>query len=210
MRLAILGCTGGVGSSLMRQALEGGHEVVGLARRPEAVPMAHDRLRVVKASASDVDTIADALVSCDAVACAVGSGGLLQARKPTTLYSTAATTLVTAMARAQVSRFVGVTAGGIVPSDDWPWFYRRIIHPMLHEMYVDMARMEDIVKASGVRYLFVRPARLLPGAVTGRYRVEPERTPPGGFLIRRADVAHYLLARLVADDFHGEGVGITR
>jgi len=209
MRIAILGCTRGVGAELLAQALEAGHEVVAIARRPEAIVTRHERLRVCRGSAEDAGSLAEAIAGTEAVVCAVGAGGLRESRKPTTLYSTAAASLVEAMKRSGVPRLVAVTAGGVVPSPDWPWFYRRIIHPMLREMYRDMERMESIIRASGVRHLFVRPARLTGGRRTGVYRATADIMPPGGSRISRADVADYILRRLSAGDFEREAFGIA-
>lgn len=209
MRIAIVGVTGGVGSALAQQALAQHHEVVGVARRPEAVSLSHPRLHLKAGSAEQAASLAAALPGCDVVVSAVGTGGLLQARKPTTLYSTLAESLLPAMQAGGVERVIAVTAGGIVESPDWPWFYRLIIHPMLREMYVDMNRMEQRIRQAGVRHLFVRPVRLIPGRRRRRYRIEPERTPPKGFLISRADVADYILRRIEADDYVSGGVGIA-
>lgn len=45
---------------------------------------------------------------------------------------------------------------------------------MLKEMYIDMHRMEGIVGSSGLRQLFIRPVRLVPGGPTGTYRTATE------------------------------------
>ena len=112
------------------------------------------------------------------------------------------------MKDAGVNKLVAVSAGGINPDKDWPFVYKFIIHRMLNEMYVDMHRMEDIVKASGLKHLFVRPVRLVQGGMTGKYRTAIEVTPPKGMNISFGDVAHYMFSRIEADDYQSGGVGI--
>jgi putative NADH-flavin reductase len=209
MQITVLGVSGGVGGQFTKLALQKGHQVIGVTRHPESVTLAHPGLKVVRGDVSDPDSLISALQGSRAAVCAVGSGGLLQARKPTRLYSTTARTLLTAMETNGVSRLLAVTAGGIVPNKDWPWFYRLLIHPMLREMYADMHRMEDLIKVTAIRHLFIRPVRLVAGEPTGKYRVANEITPAGGFLIRQGDVADYLVKRLEADDYQSGGIGIA-
>ncbi|HYS34807.1 MAG TPA: NAD(P)H-binding protein, partial [Pseudonocardiaceae bacterium] len=47
MRLAVFGATGGTGMQVVAQALDRGHHVVALARRPDAIGIENRRLRVV-------------------------------------------------------------------------------------------------------------------------------------------------------------------
>lgn len=209
MQITVLGVSGGVGGQFTKLALQKGHDIVGVTRHPEAVTLANPRLKIVRGDVSDPSRISSALKGSQAAVSTVGSGNLLQARKPTTLYSTTARVLLDGMQTNGVACLLAVTAGGIVPSKDWPWFYRLLIHPLLREMYADMHRMEDLVKVSSIRHLFVRPVRLIPGEPTGKYRVSAEITPAGGFLIRQGDVADYLLKRLEANDFQAGGVGIA-
>lgn len=57
-RITVLGATGLTGQELVRQALDAGHDVTALVRRPEALPIRHGRLEVVVGDATDADAIA--------------------------------------------------------------------------------------------------------------------------------------------------------
>lgn len=208
MRIALLGISGNVGSSFAIQALENGHVIVGLSRNPDAVKVTHHNLLIHRGEVKDYQAILSTVQGCDVVVSAVGSGSFKQARKPTTVYSDTAKVLVRAMKEAGVIRLVAISAGGINPSKDWPLVYKLIIHRMLKEMYIDMQRMEDIVKASSLKYLFIRPVRLVEGPVTGKYRTTNEVAPAKGMNINYGDVAHYMLSRIEADDLQSGGVGI--
>jgi putative NADH-flavin reductase len=49
MKLTVFGPTGGTGEQILRQALQAGHRVTAMARRPEAIAIAHPNLSVIQA-----------------------------------------------------------------------------------------------------------------------------------------------------------------
>src|SRR5262245_49531418 len=91
MKIAVLGSTGGTGKNVVARALAAGHDVVALARRPEAVATKHDKLVVAKADVHDKEAIAKALVGVDAVVLAVGPSNN---RQPGDVISSAARNVV--------------------------------------------------------------------------------------------------------------------
>ncbi|GCD93153.1 NAD(P)-dependent oxidoreductase [Embleya hyalina] len=73
MRIAILGSTGPTGRLLVARAVERGHDVVALARRPERIEVpAAANLRVVRADVTDAGTVAAAVEGADVVISALG------------------------------------------------------------------------------------------------------------------------------------------
>jgi putative NADH-flavin reductase len=196
MRLAVLGATGGTGAAVVTQALERGHEVVVLARRPEAVAATHQRLRVVKADATDEAALAAGLDGAEAVISALGAPQRDMLRPaPITVYTQSGRALLAAMARAGLDRLVAVTSGGVEHEDpSFGFFYRWVLKPLLLERaYRDMRAFEDQVRASGLRWTLARPSQLTDDPPTGRFRVSPRFAPAGGAVIRRGDLAAFLL-----------------
>jgi hypothetical protein len=61
---------------------------------------------------------------------------------------------------------------------------RLLLLPVLERVfgasYDDMHRMEAILRGSDVGWVALRPTRLLVRHATGRYRLDPERSPTGG------------------------------
>src|SRR6202035_2503978 len=53
LRILIIGATGGTGHELVRQALEQGHQVTALARKPKKMKLEHPNLRVVQGNVRD-------------------------------------------------------------------------------------------------------------------------------------------------------------
>ena len=54
MKLIVFGSTGGIGRQVVAQALEAGHRVTAVARRPETLTIQHERLRVVRGDALEL------------------------------------------------------------------------------------------------------------------------------------------------------------
>ncbi|AVV56286.1 quinone-binding protein [Paenibacillus glucanolyticus] len=71
MKIAIIGATGGTGRKVMERALELGHEVVAVARRPEVIPPA-ERLSTRQGDVFDASSIAKAIAGTDAVISCIG------------------------------------------------------------------------------------------------------------------------------------------
>jgi pimeloyl-ACP methyl ester carboxylesterase len=95
---------------------------------------------------------------------------------------------VAAMTRTGVRRLVVVSASGLPgEGDDLPtrWLVRPILQRVFPHPYAAMARMEEIVRASGLDRTIVRPPRLVDGARTDRYRRVLDRHVRGGHRVAR-------------------------
>lgn len=65
--IVIYGATGEVGSHVVREALDRGHRVTAVSRRPESVELQHDNLVVAKGDLLDADSIAETVAGKDVV-----------------------------------------------------------------------------------------------------------------------------------------------
>ncbi|MDN5005501.1 NAD(P)-dependent oxidoreductase [Bradyrhizobium sp. GCM10027634] len=72
MKISVLGATGGTGQTIVRQALEAGHNVTALVRRPEALRVTGQKLSILVGDARDPDIIDQLVVAHDAVICSLG------------------------------------------------------------------------------------------------------------------------------------------
>ncbi|SDX17308.1 Putative NADH-flavin reductase [Amycolatopsis xylanica] len=199
MKLTILGATGGVGTHLVRQALEADHHVTAVVRDPAKLAVEPQvRLEVVIAKELDPSALAPAITGRDAVVSALGA----RDRRPTTVCADGARATIAAMRDADVRRLVVVSASGLTTEGDGV-FTRTLVKPLLgsvlKESFRDMREMEELVRASELAWTIVRPPRLTDGGRTGRIRSRADGNVRGSFSITRADVADYLL-RTVADD----------
>src|SRR5688572_5532231 len=73
MKIALIGATGFVGSAILKEALDRGHEVTGIVRHPEKLTP-HQKLRPQKGDASNEDEVARLVISHDAVISAFNPG----------------------------------------------------------------------------------------------------------------------------------------
>lgn len=207
MKLTVFGATGGIGTQVVRQALDAGHEVVAVVRDPArlAVP-ARPELEVVRADVMDPEAIGPAVEGADAVVSALGPrrGG------PVTVCSDGVRSILRAMDKAAVRRIVVVSASGafIEPAD--ALISRLIAKPLLQrilrESMADTRHMEQEVRASTAGWTLMRPPRLTNRAGRGRYRTAIDRNV--GTSIARADVADAILSALGNPATAGHTVGI--
>jgi len=199
MKLVILGATRGTGVELVKQALEAGHDVTVVARRPEAVTTTHERLQVVRGDVFDPDSLTAQFRGRDAVLSTIGVTTAGEMFRRVSLYSVGGKNIVAAMKREDVKRGLFVTSGGVVDDDpSFTFFYRYLLKPIfLQRGYDDMIRFEaDLTNETSLEWTVVRPTYLNDGPQTGKYRVSPRLCPPGGQDISRADVAEFMLKEL--------------
>jgi putative NADH-flavin reductase len=206
--LTVFGATGATGTEIVRAALAGGHTVTAVARDPSKLEIDHDRLRIVRGDVLDAASIEAATCGADAVISALGVGS---ERTPTTVYSTGVRNILDAMRTSGVRRFVGISALPVTPRDEVGLIHRRLLFPILRrffgESYADMARMEQLLGASGVAWTVLRPPRLTDGPGTGRYRTAVGAPLPRAGRISRADLARVMLQ--VLDDPRAQRAAIA-
>ncbi len=193
MRIAILGASGRTGRELVAQALEAGHEVRVLVRKPEAFPEKHPRLTVLVGDARDAARVRELVQGADAVVSALGP------RPGDTEVCSQVGRVVREVLEAQgPRRYVYVSGSHTdVPGDAKDLIGRvsaRIGRLFAGRIVADKQRELDALRASTLDWTAVRPPQLTNGPRTGKYRVST-RTPPGA-TVARADVADFILQEL--------------
>lgn len=199
MRLAIFGANGQTGRLATALALEAGHAVIAVTRRPRDFPLAARRLTIAEADVRDASAVLPVVDRVDAV---VSTLGVTFTREPVDTYSVGTNNIVTAMRAVGTSRLVVVssTAAHPLQRERIP-VSLRLIEPILTRtigktVYDDIRRMETDVRSSGLDWTIVRPSGLfdLP-ALTDYLRGE---IAPVGAFTARIDLADYLVS-LAAD-----------
>lgn len=212
MKLAVFGATGGVGTQLVRLALEQGHTVTAIVRNPAKFSLPnHESLHLVTVpDLADTERVQAAISGCDAALSGVGPSGA----KDVTAASVPTRHILAALQAAGIDRFVAVSAApvGPIPDDDG-FFNRRVMYPMTNRLfggiYRDLAVMEKDIAASGIKWTVVRPPKLTNRAV-GEYRIAIGGNVPRGVFASRADVAHAMLALVTDDRAIRQPVGVAR
>lgn len=199
MKLAIFGANGQTGRLATALALDAGHHVVAVTRRPREFPLAGPRLTVTEADVRDASAVGPVVVGVDAV---VSTLGVTFTRERVDTYSVGTGNIVAAMRAASTRRLVVVSSTAAYPTRrSRAPLSLRLIEPILTRtigktVYDDMRRMENIVRDSGLDWTIVRPSGLFDLAESTVY-VRGEVDPVGAFTAR-IDLADYLVS-LAAD-----------
>jgi putative NADH-flavin reductase len=154
-RILVLGATGPTGREVVAQALDGGHRVTAVARRPHRLALEHPRLTKVSADlAAESAAIPGLLREHDVVISTLGRGRSLRSEG---LMARVAPALVSAMEQQGVERLLFVSAfgvGGIAPSASL--VFRFMFRFMLQDIYADKATARHVfagARCSGPSWL---------------------------------------------------------
>ena len=225
MKITIIAATGGVGRQLASQAVAAGHDVTAVARNAAKLPpdvlAAGARVVAADLARPDLRVLESAVAGADAVLSALGPHNNSDAG----IAAPGTKAITDAMRAAGVRRIVAISAApvGTTPSPGRPhpprhdpgegFFMRhvgtRIAKILFGKVYDDLARMEDVLRDSGLDWTILRPPQLTGKPLTGRYRTARGRNVRGGRSIPRADVADYMLALLAQPDTIGQVIGIA-
>lgn len=196
--MAVLGATGATGRLVAAAALDRGHHVVALTRRPGSVPARPRSREVVWADLTDQTTLAAALAGVDVVISALGGAR----QGPTTVCTDAIRTAVPAMRTAAVGRLVAVSAHGALETHDGSLYSRAVWSAVAGRMR-DKETMERLIVDSSLDWTIVRPPTLKDLPATGRYRVGADLPIRLWHAIGRADLADFLVHEAEAPQFVG-------
>ncbi|MEJ2859266.1 MULTISPECIES: NAD(P)-dependent oxidoreductase [unclassified Saccharothrix] len=200
MKITVFGASGGTGGHVVERARAAGHEVTAVVRTPNG--------RDTVADVLDPDSIAPVIAGADAVVTAVGTRDL----KPTTLQTDSTRSIVTAMAAAGVRRLVVVSNSGMVVDDQDGAVSRYLVKPILRRVlrhpWADMARMEEVVRDSGLDWTITRPPNLTNGPRTDKFRTASGTNLRGGNNISRADLAVLIVACLEDPGTIGQTIAV--
>ena len=196
MKLALIGATGFVGSALLEEALNRGHQVTALVRHPEKLPQ-HPALRALKVDAQDSAALATALAGHDAVLSAYNPGwGAADIREQ---FLRGSHSIVAATKAAGVPRLLVVGGAGslYVAPDlqliDTPHF------PAEYKEGAEGARqaLNALRDETTLQWTFLSPAALLqPGPRTGQFRLGGEQLLMNGEQPASISVADLAVALL--------------
>ena len=198
VQILVLGAAGATGRLIVSRALAKGHGVVALVRsmaKATGLPGAE----LFEGDARDAVALTQAISGCDAVISSLGTPmSLLQ--EVTTL-STATRALVSVMAKQNIRRLVCITGMGAGDSRGHGGFiYDRLFLPLLlRKVYDDKDRQENVIRASALDWIIVRPTVLNDKPATGHVRAYIDRSGVHGGTIARADVADFVVQQLTAD-----------
>ena len=104
IKVALIGATGKVGKPLLQQLLQQGYQVKSLIRKPQSYPISHPSMEIVTGDIKDLETAIELVKGCDAVISVIG-----QLKDEPLISSLAASNLIHAMNKEQISRYIFLT-----------------------------------------------------------------------------------------------------
>jgi putative NADH-flavin reductase len=178
MKIALIGATGFVGSAVLTEALQRGHQVVALARDPaKLAPQAN--LSVVQADARDAAQVAAGVAGADAVVNAYNPGWTAPDLHDAFLAGSRA--IVAGVKASGVKRLLIVGGAGslyVAPGVqlvDTPAFTDHVPANIIPGALAARQALTEIRGETGLDWTFLSPAAMLaPGERTGRFRLGGE------------------------------------
>lgn len=169
MKIALIGASGFVGTTILKEAASRGHKVTAIVRSPEKVAQI-DGVTAVKADANDAEALKSAISGSDVVVSAFNGGW-----GDPDIYAKhlAGSKAIVAAAKATGKRVIVVGGAGSLEIDG----KQLVDGPHFPEAYKDGARAaRDALAAlrteAGVEWSFISPAIMMaPGERTAKFRI---------------------------------------
>lgn len=212
-RILIIGATAKSSKQIISQALERGYDVVGLARRPEAVSVEHERFRVVKGDVYELATLEAAMTGREVVISMIAPRFSPDEEiGEVDLFTVGTGNIIEAMKRQGNRRFLVASSLAVEedvpdtkPTGDnmgrmWVWNARFL--------YRDMANMETMVRESGLDYVVFRPPFLVEEAMQDDIKISVGKHSPKGRILAYADFARFVLDQVESGEHIGQVVGL--
>lgn len=204
MKIIVFGATGGVGQSVVKQAIDNGFKVTAFVRTPSKLEVTHENLNVVQGDAFNPAEVSAAIAGHDAVVSCLGSS---QGMKKSSELEEMVKNIVAGMQDHGVKRIVYTASAGIY--QELPGVSGKLMMGMLKNALTDHRAAVDWIEAHGLTYTIVRPMGLTNGAFTGNYREAATGVPEKSKSIARADVAHFILKALNDAQYENSSIGIA-
>lgn len=204
LNIVIYGATGEVGSHAVQEALDRGHRVFAVSRRPAQVELQHPNLSVVKGDLLDKSSVIDTVAGKDVVILSV-RGVIGDSRAPqSALQFLAAETLIDALypMTASAPRLLHVGGSGsleVKPGVLFAETLPKILLPKKLEVEIlgQILALEFYRKVDDVNWTYITPPKnFTNGPRTGVFRIGGDRAlqdDRGRTRVSRADFAVALI-----------------
>lgn len=209
MKILLIGGTGKTGKQILKQGLEGGHQITSIVRNPKNIKISNPNLTVVKGNVLDPSSLAQSFQGHQVVISALGHKKFFI---KTTILSRGTGNIIRAMQQHQIRRFICITSLGINDSRfKLGLYYSLFVIPFIILFYfLDKEKQERLIQQSDLDWTIVRPGQLTNGQKRGRYK---HGKGLGSYIltkmISRADVAHFILDEMETNAYVRKIVELT-
>lgn len=208
MKIAIVGATGRTGRHVLTKALESGHEVIVLARNPDAIAVRHERLRVERGDVLDRSSIDAALSGVDAVISTIASA---DPRKPGTLISQGIENIVLSAEKAGVKMIIFESSLMMTTGNDLSLVSRTLVaiaRSLTRAFYVEYLAAEKVIQRSSLDWVIVRAPALVQEPASESYICGPSARINLIKPLSYQDAADCLVRALVETSWTGKIVNV--
>ncbi|WP_329561683.1 NAD(P)-dependent oxidoreductase [Kitasatospora sp. NBC_01266] len=195
-KIAVFGANGTIGSAVVREALNRGHQVTAVVRDPAKITETHPSLTVTKGDVLDPASVSAAATGQDVLVSAVGGGdgpGHLATIEP------AARSLVTGLRTLgdQAPRLIAVGGAGSLRTPDGKqvWDAPGLPDWLLQIMHAHGDALDHLRTVSDVSWTSLSPAATIePGKRTADFRTAQDELVTGADGSSRISVEDYAVA----------------
>ena len=172
-KIVLIGASGFVGTAILKEALDRGHQVTAVVRHPDRITAVHKNLEVKQGDVSVINVVTEVCRNADAVISAYNPGWKNPdiAEETTRVY----TTILEGIRKSGVKRFLVV--GGAASLFISPG--KRLMDAgVMPESFLPAVRalagfyLNDLIAEKNIDWVFFSPAvNLEPGMRTGKFRL---------------------------------------
>jgi len=205
MKVVVFGATGRVGKEVVDECLRRGYEVIAFTRKSIIQPQKN--LSVIIGDALNPDAVDKAIQGADAVIIALG----IKPSEKRDVISAATANIISAMLHYKVKRLVCLSAYGVGESlREVPLISRLAFTTYLGRIFKDKYRQQQLIEASNLDWIIVRPTYFTKGPARGNLLVG-EKLKPKGLIatISIKDVAKFMVDQLNNNEWVGKKVAIS-
>jgi putative NADH-flavin reductase len=200
LRIALFGATGTVGSELLAQALDAGHEVQALVRNPSQLPTRDTQAVIVRGDVRDLAAVEETVQGCRAVLSTLGASD----RRDPDVRLVGTANIIAAMRRHGLRRLLVMGGFHLSFPGDPDNLGRKLILPFLRllsaHLIEDTTAMGSLILASDIEWTVVRAPRVAASTRPALARTGTLELGPWS-KVTRANVASFML-RCLADETH--------
>jgi putative NADH-flavin reductase len=169
MKIAVFGASGRIGSRIVNEALNRGHDVTAVVRHPEDYTLIHNHLKVARADLFKAKDVETAAFDQDAVVCAYSN----TKGSPASTIAELPIPLIKGMKQAKTKRLIVIGGAGslevpsgmqLVDTPNFPVEYKTTA--LAHRDALKLYKTDNELE-----WTYVSPAaEIAPGERTGRFR----------------------------------------
>jgi len=206
MKIFLLGATGSTGYEILKRLVAENHSIKLLVRNPSKLSLAElkpatNQVEIIQGEVFESEKLTQHFKDSDIIISALGTG---KDNLYTEIYSAGGRNMLNAMRLNNIRKLITITSGLIDMSDPSTdnFFLNRIIRPNYNKVYYDQTRWETILDdTKDINWICVRPTNLVDKPLTGKYRVNLNHCPKGGWKIARADLADFIVKQITSDEY---------